>query len=176
MKNNSYAKIEKNIFIFCLIFGLIIPVSAEINISVESGTNYIKWTWEDTTVNRAYMNGLNVTESINENTYVYNTPYPAIGTIIIYSSEDSGTNTSRTLPVEQSKTENVFSFIDQYIWLIFAIIVIIASVRVPLLGVVAAILCAKGIQIGLIDNSFLVFLLYVITLAISLLIMYARSQ
>jgi len=156
--------------ILILLF-FIYPVSAIIDVNASNvGTTYIEWTWVNgITLTKIDVDGQIITGGDLDNNYfiLSNLKPNEIHQIEIDTPTDSGTNQTETLPLIpiQTNQEILMGFFLSYIWWIMAVVVLAyaAQSHSVIMGYISAILSLIGMVKGISDQSFLVYMLYVVT-------------
>lgn len=116
---------KKIFFLALLIIAVIVPVSATINISAESGSSYIRWSWPvDAGVINASVDGKYIDnfDSSGGTFILSNIPANETHQFCVYSSTDNGCSTTST-----GQDNSVFSQItsDAMLWFyVIAIMVV----------------------------------------------------
>lgn len=154
--------------------------SAIVNVSVkEKGTTYVYWEWNT----GIYLTELNIdglpvyTENSSVTKYILSPVLPnSTHFINVKTATDTGYNETTSLPEPLSSTEKLTGFLFGLIYLLITIVILIVAARIPILGFVAAIFCLIGIIKGLMDSSFLLFLVYIVAFISCFVITYERVK
>jgi hypothetical protein len=164
---------KKQILIFLLLLFLSILCIGEITILNETTETTIKWNWNNTEL------PVGVTQLSIDGYIVWN--YDPYGDefilseltpntehrIVIYSGEEENNQTSRTKVATKSEVENLFEFVNIYIFFFVAVIFCIIGMFISPIGILA---CAFAIM-GLLDTigaSFEMGLLFFICLLVGI--------
>ena len=134
-------------------------IVAPINVTETS----ITWQWDESAnVSSISINGLLIENFDNKsNSYQWScAPYGCHGTINVYSDNDRGNNTTSTLPIIPTSSENFWNWVMSYILVIASIACAIISLKINVIGWIGVIFGLLGILTQLTEGSVIMTIIY----------------
>jgi len=109
--------------------------------------NSIKWSYNTTyPIVNASFNGLMLEDfDTKSNEYIWYTPYSAFGTFCIYTSTgEKVCESGNTTPASIKSDEKIYDFIFKWLYLFITLILVIAGIRIPFLGIMGFLFSLLG--------------------------------
>lgn len=169
---------KKLFFLICLVLLFCIyPISASLTVNtVNIGTTYIEWNWS-ATITDISIDGLTVCKpDLTSKSFVLSDLLPnETHTIKIFSLDDNGTATTKTLSEEPSKQTQIINIVLGYIFFIASIGLILIGIRVPLMALLGSGLSIIGI-VNMIGVNFWAGFVFMCIFCAGILVAYEKGE